>query len=139
VLAVVVLLGAVLGWWVSQRSDGPVTSSASAAVLAPSAEARDTPDSGLASVAESRLPSQARGTLALIRAGGPFPYAKDGTVFENRERILPGQAGGYYREYTVAKPGESDRGPWRLVVGRGGDVYWTSNHYDSFQRVQEGT
>ena len=48
--------------------------------------------------------------LALIRAGGPFPYEEDGGVFGNRERILPRQRSGYYREYTVETPGEGDRG-----------------------------
>ncbi len=124
----------------STTSSGGVSSTippTKAGPTAPSATAR-TPDSGLAVIAESRLPSQARDTLALIRAGGPFPYSQDGVVFQNRERILPSRPGGYYHEYTVPKPGESTRGPWRLVVGAGGDTYWTADHYDSFRQVQEG-
>ena len=50
---------------------------------------RGTPDSGLPRVAESALPDEADTTLALIRAGGPFPYEEDGGPFGNRERILP--------------------------------------------------
>lgn len=42
-----------------------------------------------------------------IREGGPFRYEKDGMVFGNRERLLPSQARGYYREYTVITPGLS--------------------------------
>jgi ribonuclease T1 len=56
-------------------------------------------------------------------------------VFTNAERILPRQAAGYYREYTVRTPGSSDRGARRLVVGRGGDVYHTEDHYASFRQV----
>ncbi|MFD8736555.1 ribonuclease domain-containing protein [Streptomyces sp. NPDC059618] len=44
------------------------------------------------------LPAEARSTLALIDRGGPFPYAKDGTVFGNFERELPGHTRGYYHE-----------------------------------------
>jgi ribonuclease T1 len=99
---------------------------------------RATPVSGLPTVAESALPDEADTTLALIRAGGPFPYEEDGGVFGNRERILPGQPGGYYREYTVETPGEGDRGPRRIIGGADGDLYWTTDHYASFRQIEEG-
>ncbi|MGL5866345.1 MAG: ribonuclease domain-containing protein [Dermatophilaceae bacterium] len=97
-----------------------------------------TPASGLPEVPESRLPSEAADTLVLVRAGGPYPYAQDDRVFGNRERLLPGKPRGYYREYTVVTPGESDRGPRRLVVGDAGDIYWTTDHYASFRQVEVG-
>jgi len=68
-------------------------------------------------VALEELPKQAQQTLTLIRQGGPFPYRKDGTVFGNRERLLPRQPRGYYREYTVPTPGSRDRGARRIVAG----------------------
>ncbi|XVX19147.1 ribonuclease domain-containing protein [Actinomycetota bacterium] len=102
----------------------------------PSAAA--TPDSGLERVPESRLPRQARATLDLIRAGGPFPYRKDGGVFANRERILPKQRRGYYQEYTVRTLGEDDRGARRIVSGDDGDRYYTDDHYSSFRQIEEG-
>ena len=83
------------------------------------------------------LPPQARETLALIKAGGPFPYARDGTVFRNREGLLPARARGYYREYTVRTPGARDRGARRIVAGRGGEYYYTHDHYRSFRRIRE--
>ncbi|MGL5929397.1 MAG: ribonuclease domain-containing protein [Dermatophilaceae bacterium] len=98
----------------------------------------ETPTSGLPEVAESRLPGEAADTLALVRAGGPYPYEQDDGVFGNRERLLPRQPRGYYREYTVETPGEDDRGPRRLVVGEDGDIYWTTDHYASFQQVEAG-
>lgn len=97
-----------------------------------------TPGSGLETVAESALPPQGRETLALIRSGGPFPYARDGITFSNRERILPPQERGYYREYTVPTPGEDDRGARRIVGGEEGDRYYTDDHYDSFRQIEEG-
>jgi ribonuclease T1 len=85
----------------------------------------------------SQLPAEARATLALIRKGGPFPYERDGTVFGNFERRLPVRERGYYREYTVPTPGLSHRGARRIVAGREGELYYTSDHYRSFRRIVE--
>lgn len=78
---------------------------------------------------------EVRAALDRIAAGGPFPYRKDGTEFRNRERRLPRQPSGYYREYTVETPGEDDRGARRLVQGRGGETWYTRDHYRSFARI----
>lgn len=84
------------------------------------------------------LPPEAIATLELIRAGGPFPFRKDGTTFHNRERLLPQKSRGYYREYTVPIPGSRDRGPRRLVTGGDPpvDFYYTEDHYRSFRRLE---
>ncbi|MGV1008825.1 MAG: ribonuclease domain-containing protein [Dermatophilaceae bacterium] len=96
-------------------------------------------ESGLAWVAESALPVQARHTLALIRAGGPYPYPRnDDQTFGNREGRLPARPTGYYKEYTVVTPGEQDRGPRRIIAGREGERYYTDDHYERFRRVREG-
>ena len=93
---------------------------------------------GLANDIEARsLPPEARQTIALIRAGGPFPYTRDGVTFNNRERRLPGQARGYYREYTVKTPGAHDRGARRIIAGQAGELYYTDDHYQTFKRVIE--
>jgi ribonuclease T1 len=92
---------------------------------------------GVAEIEASALPPEARQTIALVRAGGPFPYQKDGTVFDNREGLLPRRARGYYREYTVRTPGARDRGARRIVAGRAGELYYTDDHYRSFHRVRE--
>jgi len=81
------------------------------------------------------LPPEAAQTFDLIRAGGPFPYDRDGVVFENREGLLPDESSGYYHEYTVPTPGASDRGARRIIVGSGGELYWTDDHYRSFERI----
>lgn len=88
-------------------------------------------------VALRELPPQARATLALIDAGGPFPYARDGAAFGNREGRLPKQRRGYYREYTVPTPGARDRGARRIVAGRRGERYYTDDHYRTFRRIIE--
>jgi ribonuclease T1 len=91
----------------------------------------------MAEVALRDLPTEARATLVLIRAGGPYPYSRDGVVFGNYERLLPTKERGYYREYTVSTPGERSRGARRIVHGRDGEVYYTDDHYRSFRRIRE--
>ena len=84
------------------------------------------------------LPPEAVATLELIERGGPYPYERDGTVFQNRERRLPAQPRGYYHEFTVPTPGSRDRGARRIVTG--GDppevLYYSDDHYRSFREVQ---
>ncbi|MEO6604002.1 MAG: ribonuclease domain-containing protein [Aeromicrobium sp.] len=82
------------------------------------------------------LPREALDTIKLIQSDGPFPYSKDGTVFTNRERRLPDRGRGYWREYTVETPGESDRGARRIVHGEGDEYYYTDDHYASFKRLR---
>jgi ribonuclease T1 len=148
VLAVV--LGALVLWALARGGSGEafdppaalpsrsVTTPGPSGTTGPTSSPLRTPVSGLATVAESDLPDEADTTLALIRAGGPFPYEEDGGTFGNRERILPRHPRGYYREYTVETPGDDDRGPRRLVAGADGDLYWTTDHYGSFRQVEEG-
>jgi ribonuclease T1 len=93
---------------------------------------------GLATDIDAKLlPAEARQTIALIKAGGPFPYSRDGVVFSNREAQLPKRTRGYYHEYTVKTPGARDRGARRIVTGRGGELYYTDDHYRTFKRVIE--
>ena len=87
------------------------------------------------------LPQEAQATERLIRAGGPFPYAKDGSTFGNRERLLPVRKRGFYHEYTVETPGARNRGARRIICGgprRTPEVcYYTDDHYASFRRIRE--
>ena len=95
---------------------------------------------GISTVVLAELPPQGRDMVRLIYRGGPFRYDKDGSVFGNRERILPAKNRSYYREYTVQTPGERSRGARRIVCG--GFVptvpdacYYTDDHYASFRRI----
>lgn len=80
------------------------------------------------------LPPEARTTLALIASRGPFPHPQDGTVFGNREGLLPQKPGGYYHEYTVDTPGLDYRGARRIIAGGTPPeiYYYTDDHYRSF-------
>jgi len=88
-------------------------------------------------IALADLPAEARATLAMVKAGGPFPHQQDGRTFGNREKLLPQRDRGYYREYTVRTPDARDRGARRIVAGRGGEYYYTADHYRSFERIRE--
>ena len=94
--------------------------------------------SGLPEVKASELPDEARRTLVLIAQGGPYPYTRDDATFGNFERILPRKSSGYYKEYTVRTPGESDRGARRIVAGQAGEKYYTPDHYNSFKFIVKG-
>jgi ribonuclease T1 len=114
---------------------------AGATFLGGAASAKDMPRSPAESVVSLQsLPAEAQTTDRLIRQGGPFPHAKDGTVFGNRERLLPSAARGYYREYTVRTPRVRHRGARRIVCGGVQPAapeacYYTDDHYASFRRI----
>ena len=93
-------------------------------------------------IALAQLPAQGQDMLKLISTGGPFKYDKDGTVFGNRERILPAKNRGFYREYTVKTPGERTRGARRIVCGgiqptAPDACYYTDDHYASFRKIAQ--
>ena len=77
-------------------------------------------------------------TLRLIADDGPYPYAKDGSTFSNREGLLPKHPSGWYREFTVVTPGSDDRGARRIIAGQDGSRFYTSDHYSSFREVVSG-
>ncbi|RSM77453.1 ribonuclease N [Amycolatopsis sp. WAC 01375] len=131
------------GWFVKDGISGDDTKSApasSSASAAPSGDAASQAkgkvagaDSGLPVKPLTGLPSQASDTWKLIQAGGPYPYPRnDDVTFQNREKVLPAKASGYYREYTVKTPGSPDRGARRMVTGSGKELYYTEDHYKSF-------
>ncbi|MER6063870.1 ribonuclease domain-containing protein [Streptomyces sp. NPDC001792] len=104
-----------------------------------SATTADAAASSVGSICYGDLPSQAYDTLDLIDQGGPYPYSQDGTVFSNREGVLPSESYGYYHEYTVITPGSSTRGARRIVTGEAyQEDYYTSDHYATFDLIDFG-
>ena len=129
-LAGLVLLAAI-GWLIKGAATGSPASTSSGGVPGAS--------SGLPVKALSSLPVQAGQTYKLILAGGPFPYPRnDGVVFANREHALPSESGSYYHEYTVPTPGSPDRGTRRLITGAHHELYYTGDHYQTFDVVDPG-
>ena len=107
--------------------------------IAPPAVAQKEPPpaAAVAEVELSSLPVEARDTVKLIRRGGPFPYARDGIIFSNREELLPKHKRGYYREYTVKTPGDRTRAARRIVAGAAGELYYSDDHYQHLRRIRE--
>ena len=108
-----------------------------AAFAAAQPQDRGTPHPAIHSIRVSDLPPEALATLALIRAGGPFPHSRDGGLFANREGLLPAAPRGTYREYTVLTPGRRDRGARRIVAVKRSEFYYTEDHYRTFSRIIE--
>ncbi|MBD8733583.1 two-partner secretion domain-containing protein [Pseudomonas sp. CFBP 13710] len=71
-------------------------------------------------------------TLDRIKSGGSFPHRNDGSIFQNRASDLPQKPAGYYTEYVHPTPGIAGPGPQRIVVGKGGEMYYTADHYKTF-------
>ncbi|MDJ1132841.1 ribonuclease [Streptomyces iconiensis] len=118
----------------ASATTAPTSHAAITATAPASASAVGQADVG--EICHSKLPPEAHETLDLIEQGGPYPYPQDGTVFQNREGILPDQQEGYYHEYTVETPGSDDRGARRIVTGdKQQEDYYTADHYESFDLV----
>jgi guanyl-specific ribonuclease Sa len=137
VIAIVALLA--LFAWRSQQEPVPSTTQGAAATQPDNPLEAPPPlvqGATAAATYPDFLPPEAIDTLKLIARGGPYPYRQDDGVFQNRERLLPPQPRGYYREYTVDTPGSRDRGARRIVTGGRPPVeyYYTEDHYRSFRR-----
>ena len=130
---VAAVLTAALLWW--GQGDGSTPTAEPASPTSPTSTA-STSEAGVPTVALADLPSQAGDTVELIDAGGPFPEDEDDGVFGNFEGLLPDEERGYYREYTVQTPGLDHRGARRIVAGSSGELYWTADHYQSFERIE---
>ena len=124
-------------WWQALHKTGLVLTLACAALASGAVDARNVAPG---TVALAELPAEVQTTHRLILSGGPFAHRKDGTVFGNREHVLPRQPRGFYHEYTVRTPGARDRGARRIVCGgrelqRPEACFYTADHYASFQQI----
>lgn len=96
---------------------------------------RERVQASLADISVNALPAEARETLRLVEKGGPYPFDRDGIVFGNFEKRLPIKDRGYYHEFTVKTPGVKHRGARRIVTGKGGEKYYSDDHYKTFKRI----
>lgn len=70
--------------------------------------------------------------------GSVEPYTGEGTAlggsrFGNYEGLLPEAKGRTYTECDIDTVGRSSRGPKRVVFSNDGLVYYTGDHYESFE------
>jgi RHS repeat-associated protein len=69
-----------------------------------------------------------RPTLEGIQCGKIQPR----DIFQNREGLLPKKPDGYYKEFVLPTPGVNDAGSQRIILGEGGELYYTPDHYKTF-------
>ena len=73
--------------------------------------------------------------------GSLEPYAKGKTIggdhFGNYEKKLPEKSGRKYYECDIDTLGAKKRGPKRLIYSNDGLIYYTGNHYKSFEKMPE--
>ncbi len=88
-------------------------------------------------------PRNVKSTLNRVRSNNKLSHNNDGTVFGNYSRRLPVKPSGYYFEFvhwpwlTIARPyGMNFPGPMRVILGKGGEVYFTGDHYSTFHHVR---
>lgn len=60
-------------------------------------------------------------------------YAIGGDRFGNREGLLPEAEGRVYYECDIDTDGASSRGAKRIVFSNDGLIYYTEDHYESFE------
>jgi ribonuclease T1 len=145
VMALVVLVQAFAG---PAGGSGPARSAPGPTASAPTAAVPAAPAPAVADATVAPIPvvdgtpvsdpdqvREIRTVLTLAARGPPYPHRQDGTSFQNRERRLPAMPRGHYREFTVRTPGESDRGARRLVIGKDGVIWYTTDHYQTFRRL----
>ncbi len=70
--------------------------------------------------------------VARINRGERDKHPNDGAVYKNRSGSLPHKATGYYHEYVVRTPHLRGVGPQRLILGQGGEMFYTPDHYKTF-------
>lgn len=56
-----------------------------------------------------------------------------GSTFGNREGLLPKERGRTYTECDIDTPGKNSRGAKRIVYSNDGLIYYTDDHYESFE------
>lgn len=71
------------------------------------------------------------------KGGSLEPYAPGkcigGSRFGNYEGLLPKKDGRFYTECDIDTLGESKRGAKRIVFSNDGLIYYTDDHYESFE------
>lgn len=133
-LALFLVLGLAVGIWAFAGGDpGSRTGGAPGDMATTSTESPPSQDpvSGLPYVAPAELPTAALDLFVALDDLDP----PEGAPFDNESGALPAQAGTYYTQYALPPATAEVPGPQRLVVGRGGETYWTEDGGATYARV----
>src|SRR5512134_1257173 len=94
-LVVLLLAVAALQFGLRSDGDGSLWRSSAETQIPVARDSAPAPGSPAAQRYPEFLPPEAITTLEAIERAGPFPYDRDGSVFANREQILPARPRGY--------------------------------------------
>ncbi|MBR2809541.1 MAG: ribonuclease [Erysipelotrichaceae bacterium] len=78
---------------------------------------------------EAKKKGWSSGSLDSVLPG----YSIGGDRFQNREGLLPKKDGRVYYECDIDTVGRSQRGEKRIVFSNDGLIYYTDDHYESFE------
>ncbi len=87
-------------------------------------------------MAFNKAPQQVQDVLSHIKShnGSPPNGLKGGKTFGNTDGTLPG--GVTYKEYDVNPKTGATRDGERIVIGSDGSVYYTTDHYKTFTKLE---
>jgi hypothetical protein len=93
---------------------------------------------------DSRLKSQIENVIESFDKTGKPPEGvwqggrrgQQRGLFMNDKGKLPIKPHGYYTESDIWPGSPGNRGAERLIIGRGGEVYYTPDHYKKFVRIR---
>lgn len=88
------------------------------------------------SMSLKKAPQQVQDVLSHIKShnGSPPKGLKGGKTFGNTDGTLPG--GITYKEYDVNPKTGATRDAERIVIGSDGSVYYTTDHYKTFTKLE---
>jgi len=69
------------------------------------------------------------GALSVIKPG----YSIGGDVYSNYEKLLPTKKGRTYYECDINTQNSKKRGEERIIFSNDGLIYYTNDHYESFE------
>ncbi len=88
------------------------------------------------SLKQPKLPVDLSITIERIQKGIKFPHRNDGTIFKNREGLLPRKHSTYYREYVHPTLGVEGPGAQRIIIGEKSEIFYSPDHYKTFIKIQ---
>ncbi len=129
------ILGLFIGKQIFEASPSAINTTSS---VAPSSQNTSQANSQSANV---QIPQKVYDVLKYIKANHrPMPGYVGGSVFSNREKILPQQDSlgnpVQYQEWDVnPKIQGQNRGTERIVTGSDGRSWYTNDHYQTFTQI----
>jgi guanyl-specific ribonuclease Sa len=100
-------------------------------------KAKESPWSGKSKIDITAEDLGVQSTMERINNGGSYPHRNDGGTYKNLGGELPAKADpNYYNEYVHPTQGTNGPGTQRIIIGKGGEYYYSPDHYKTFIRFK---